>query len=152
MVRWACVAALAMLLAGCSTCCRYQPLSVSQQPHSALWLEPSAIPPDRAARNRRQALPGAQPTKDAEAIRSAEARLATLAPHSTEWWSAFEALERSRDAKMSKVLVICSNCLDPTVKTAAATLVVRRAHALKVDEESHVGSIDKAKDGSCAPK
>jgi len=145
MVRWAYVAALAMLLAGCSTCCRYQPPAQELQ-NSALWLESSDIPSGRGDRNHRATRLTTEARKDAEAVRAAEARLASLTPHSSEWWSAFEALERSRDAKMSKVLVICSNCLDARVKVEAATLVVRGAQAIEAGGPSHVGSIDKAND------
>jgi hypothetical protein len=40
-----------------------------------------------------------------------EARLGVLKYLSPEWWSEFDALERSRDERLSRSLVICRGCL-----------------------------------------
>lgn len=46
-------------------------------------------------------------------IAAKEAELTALKAYSSEWWSVRDAIDRARDARLAKTLIICSSCLPP---------------------------------------
>lgn len=46
-----------------------------------------------------------------DGIAAKEAELATFKAYSPEWWSVRDGIDRARDAKLARTLIICKGCL-----------------------------------------
>jgi hypothetical protein len=118
MTKWVCVTAAALALSGCGGGVGFQaqtPGPYPQPPHVRMAWDGYGRP----LTSRRRGPAKVQKTAHTRAaepdgIAAKEAELAKLKAYSPEWWSVRDAIDRVRDARLAKILIICSTCLPAT--------------------------------------
>jgi hypothetical protein len=127
MTRWVCVTAVVLALSGCCggsaefqarTAGPYvQPLPV----RTALDGFGKRLTSRRPAKVQKTA----HRTPEPDGIAAKEAELTTLKAYSPEWWSVRDAIDRARDARLAKTLIICSSCLPPPSEDRTGSIDAR---------------------------
>ena len=114
MTKWVYVTAAAFVLSGCGGAGLQarSPEPYVQRPYVRMAWDGYGRP----LTSRRRGPAKVQKTAHSRAaepdgIAAKEAELTTLQAYSAEWWSVRDTIDRARDARLAKILIICSTCL-----------------------------------------
>lgn len=109
MTKWLYLTVGSLILSGCCSDGMAVQSRVSNIPMAwDRYGRPTSIPSRKAKRPHKNAdITGGI----SDGLADQEAELAKLKIYSPEWWTVHDAIDRSRDAKLAKSLIICRNCL-----------------------------------------